>query len=62
MTAVRSLSGTSAEPLGGEVACGIDPEDGPSVERASFPRPPGKGVLEEMGQRSRAWDALEGPW
>lgn len=37
MTAALSLSGTSAEPLGGEVACGIDPEDGPSGERARFP-------------------------
>lgn len=32
-----TLSGTSAELLGGVVVCGIDPEDGP----------PGKGILGE---------------
>ena len=39
MTAAWTSSGTSAEPLGGAVVCGIDLEGGP----------PGKGILEENG-------------
>lgn len=45
----RTLSGTSAEPLGGALVCGIDPEEGPPRERHPRGDQGGVGGGESLG-------------